>query len=322
MSENPANYGTESFTPGDLAPGFHRSDDMAVLERFRALHAEIELGNSPNVGQTGFRTLDWHFRPTKGQLAIFTGIPGHGKSEVVDALAVNLANMSGWQIAFVSLENLPLEVHIAKLVEKKTRLAFFSRSHQIDLQKATTAALDLAYNFHFFQPGDRVMTPDSILQHALDLHKQLSGGLSLLIVDPWNELEHTRRGQFGGLQEHEYLSMVLSKFRIFGRNNNIAVWVVAHPRLIQKKDDGTYPVPKLYDISGGAQWANKADVGICVYRDVSDMSDRTITEVHVQKMRFARSGKLGMVRLEYDLDTRNFTDVQEREEREARRELV
>ena len=45
-----------------------------------------------------------------GELTIVSGVPNSGKSEWLDALAVNLAEMHDWRIAFASMEK-----HVASL---------------------------------------------------------------------------------------------------------------------------------------------------------------------------------------------------------------
>lgn len=54
-----------------------------------------------------------------GELTIVTGLPNSGKSEWLDALAVNLARQNNWNFALCSLENTPKE-HARKLMEKYT----------------------------------------------------------------------------------------------------------------------------------------------------------------------------------------------------------
>jgi twinkle protein len=71
--------------------------------------------------------------------------------------------------------------------------------------------------------------------------------------------------------------------------------VVAHPTKLSKNASGQYDPPTMYDIAGGAHWRNKADNGICVYRDFQT----NITEIIVQKIRFKEIGKLGSVSLKY-----------------------
>jgi twinkle protein len=53
-----------------------------------------------------------------------SGVPNTGKSEWIDALAVNLAENHGWPIAFCSFEKVPRH-HAGQLLEKVTGLSFF-----------------------------------------------------------------------------------------------------------------------------------------------------------------------------------------------------
>jgi twinkle protein len=99
---------------------------------------------------------------------------------------------------------------------------------------------------------------------------------------------------------------MLGKIRRFARRNGVHVWIVAHPqKLIKDKDTGKYKPPTMYEISGGANWRNKADVGICVHRP--DMTN-DITEIYIQKVRFREIGKLGAVQFRYARETGNYTD--------------
>ncbi len=55
-----------------------------------------------------------------GELTIVTGVPNSGKSEWLDALAMNLAKAHGWSFALCSMENRPAD-HARKLMEKVQR---------------------------------------------------------------------------------------------------------------------------------------------------------------------------------------------------------
>ena len=123
-----------------------------------------------------------------------------------------------------------------------------------------------------------------------------------IVLDPFNEIEHN----FGNLTETQYISKTLTKIRSFARHHDVHIWQIAHPTKIRKEPDvDNYRVPTLYDINGGANWRNKADNGIIVYRPDFKVDK---TEVHIQKIRFRDIGRTGAVKFNYDRDTGIYTD--------------
>lgn len=241
----------------------------------------------------GWSMLDGFYRVRPGEWTLVTGIPGSGKSEFIDACMLNLAKEHGWTFGIFSPENQPLEQHIKKLAEKHTGKPFAKGpSERMTPNDLMNAAMFLQNHFSFILPeGD-----DWGLDNILDLASTLvvRQGIRGLMIDPWNEIEHARSGP---LSESEYISQALTKVRRWARSNGVHVWIVAHPTKLRKNDDGTYPVPTPYDVSGAAHWRNKADYAITVHRP--DLK-QDISEVHIQKVRFKEMGRLGMVRFKWD----------------------
>jgi twinkle protein len=133
---------------------------------------------------------------------------------------------------------------------------------------------------------------DGVVEKAIELVKK--HGISMLIIDPWNYLEHSRPQ---GMNETEYVSMALGHLLVFAKNYEVLVYVVAHPRKIDKdKNTGKYEIPTLYSISGSAHFYNKTDNGFCVYRDF----DTNEVKVFIQKIRWDFVGKIGAVSFQYD----------------------
>lgn len=259
---------------------------------------------------TGWETLNDYYTVKPGELCIITGIPGSGKSEWLDALQVNLIASQDLRFAVCSPENWPPERHAQKYLEKVISRPFgrhgFERERMHKSEIA--AALQQIRKHVFFIMPPEMITIDVILEktkQAIFRH-----GVNGLVIDPWNEIEHTmERGQ----REDLYISQQLSKLRRFARKHQINVWLVAHPQKLQKdKDTGTYKPPTMYEISGGAQWRNKADVGICVHRPNYENDE---TEVYIQKIRFKEVGRIGKVTLKYNRDTGEYRDIPTADER-------
>lgn len=252
----------------------------------------LYCGKTPRGESTGWDGIDKHYTVRIAEMSIITGIPGHGKSEWLDALMVNMAMQSGWTFAIFSPENQPLERHFAKLAEKLMGKPFFPGYHERMTSTELREAKDYLQRwFTFVLPSEDKLTVDGILE--LSKHVVLKDGIKGLVIDPWNEIDHTRPA---GMTETEYISYCLTKIRRFARQYSLHVWLVAHPTKLRKQDDGMYPVPTPYDISGSSAWRNKADNCIAIYRHI----ENNRVDVHVQKIRFKEIGKIGMVTLKYD----------------------
>ncbi len=168
------------------------------------------------------------------------------------------------------------------------------RTSEPDRQSAKKFLVD---HFEWINSTDG-LTPAEIVRRADVIHRRT--GLDGLIVDPWNEVEHARDRS---VREDEYISAELTRLRRWAKRTGAHVWVVAHPTKLHRRSDGGYDPPTLYDISGGAQWRNKCDMGVCVHRDIAGGGP---TSVYVQKVRFADHGVLGRVDLEFDVGCEQF----------------
>ena len=73
---------------------------------------------------------------TPGELTLVTGVPNSGKSEWLDALAVNLAERHGWRFALCSLEKRPRD-HARQLVEKRAGKPMLRAAYAGDAPRMT-----------------------------------------------------------------------------------------------------------------------------------------------------------------------------------------
>lgn len=275
--------------------GIYEVDDLRA-----AVHDLYDRGLPGGVAPES-TLLAQKYRPAAGQWTIVTGIPSHGKSTFVDWLIGGLARKHGWQFAVCSPENQPLQRHIASIAALWQGKPFGTGPHQRMTKAEVDEALDaLQEHFTFLLPPED-FSIDSVL--SLARTAVYRRGIRGLVIDPWNEIEHSRPS---GQREDEHISEVLTKIRRFARKYGVHVWLIAHPRTLTKNVDGTYPVPTLYDISGGSQFRNKADMGLSIWRDVTEKS--APTQVHVLKVRFEECGELGLVELYFDGVTRRFMD--------------
>lgn len=262
---------------------------------------------------TGWESIDELFKIPLGHLMVVTGIPSHGKSEFIDALAINTARNYGWSWALCSPEN-PMADHAGKLVEKFLDKPMYQ--YEPGLEVATNSELGVGeawLNRHFTfirQDGDNPLNLDFVLDRA---HVAvMRHGVRGVVVDPYNEIEHYLPRN---TNESQYQSGFLARCRKFAARHDVLFVIIAHPTKLGKNSDGSSPVPGMYDISGSAHWKNKADIGLTVYKpgDVPNCAD-----IYLEKIRLRRWGRAGNRRLPWDPITGRYYDkIQEMTDQEG-----
>ena len=273
---------------------------LDVIDRVRALWKS----GLPAGDKTGWFTLDRHYTVSPGQLTVITGWPSSGKSEFTDALLVNLSEL-GWRFAMFSAENQPVELHIAKLLEKFARKPFGAGpTDRITADELGEYADEVAQSFRFFECSTEQLDIGQILSGAEKYFEQIEPDAKRgLVIDPWNEIEHWRPP---GISETEHISQSLSRIRNWARSMKCHVWIIAHPAK-QIREKGALPEPTPDMISGSQHWWNKPDCCLCVLRNFAD-PDSQVVEILIQKIRFKHIGRPGRVTLLYDRITGRYNE--------------
>jgi twinkle protein len=240
----------------------------------------------------GLGDLDEIYRPRPGLLTVVTGIPGHGKSRVIDNFMVRLAKGYGWRFGVCSPESQPTERYWAGLaaiyVGKPFEKDYVNRMSEREAEEAATWIGD-----HFTS----VLPEEPTIECVLDRLDTLvyRNGILGAVIDPWNELDHSRPPS---MSETEYTGHVLRTMKQWAMRTGVCLWLVAHPTKLTKKEDGTYPVPDLYNVSGSSNFFNKPDAGLTVWRDIEQPNAPTI--VKVTKVRWGEVTKYGESYFTYD----------------------
>jgi twinkle protein len=224
------------------------------------------------------------------RLAIWTGIPSHGKSSIVDLVNVLLNIRCGWKVAYFSPESYPMKFHFARLYSIISGRVFkaYGKPDENEYEKIYNYIND---NFSFIYPEDNFKV-ETILEKAKFLVKKR--GINILTIDPWNNLEHTKNK---GESDTDYTGRVLYELTKFGKKNNCLVHLVAHPTKMKKQLNGLYEVPNMYDINGSANFYNRADYGISIYRYFGD--DPKI-DFNVLKVKWKHLGEGGTAQFRYN----------------------
>lgn len=256
----------------------------------------------PKTLRVNYNELNEFIRWRVGELTVVTGIPNHGKSTWLNNLIVQLASIHGWRFAMFTPEKAPSEILIAELATIYIGKPFY-RSNSEDKMTVDEMkkALDFINNHFFILKTDEVnATVEGLISKFTQMVNRY--GVNSVVIDPWNYLEHNYDKKSS---ETEFVSDSLSKLANFCKKKKVHTFLVAHPKKMQKRQDGKYFVPALYDISGSAHFNNKADNGVTVYRDYEEKK----TEIHIQKVRWFFVGKTGMVDMYFNTDGQRFTET-------------
>lgn len=225
----------------------------------------------------------------KGYITTVTGLPGSGKSDFVDQLTLQLALNADWKGAFYSPENKPTSLHISKLARKLIGKGWWGDG-RITKDEIGLAKDFLNDRFFWIRP-ENDFTLDTILKHVKQL--VLRKGIDFFVIDAFNKLEHKYEQN-----ETKYIGECLDKMAVFCEDTKTHLFLVAHPTKTPKqKNSNKFEVPNLYSISGSANFFNKTDNGICVYRDYED----EVTRIYIQKVKFSFWGEVGNCEFKYDL---------------------
>ena len=256
---------------------------------------KIAKDGYPRGKTTGWKEFDKYFTVMKRQFTVITGMPSSGKSEFIDALAINLVEQDNWKFAIFSPENYPIELHYHKLIEKISG-SELRKLGENEIEKAINKIND---HFFFIDALEDDISLELILAQTDILIKEKN--IDALIIDPWNEIELSKPRD---INDSDFIGQCLRRLRKYARRNNIHLFVIAHPVKMQKNKDGVYPVPELYDIQGSSHWRNKADNGLCVHRDYAN----NLTSVFIQKIKFKYCGKQGEVLFKYDYESGRYNE--------------
>ncbi|HEX8413809.1 MAG TPA: DnaB-like helicase C-terminal domain-containing protein [Sphingomicrobium sp.] len=243
----------------------------------------------------GIDGLDKHFALTPGTFTVIAGWAGHGKTSLLMRMLAN-AMKAGTPIAIGSFETMPRPI-----LENRLRSALYD-CHPDDVRAQRPGPADelLAKKLSIIAHSPSNDETELTLEYIIELAKiaVVRDNIRLLVLDPWNEIEHQRNGNES---ETEYTSRAIRELKRFAKNYECAVWLVAHPR--KPSSDGNPRPPSLYDIAGSAHFANKADYGLVVHRD--DLASNAIM-VKIVKVRMGLPGKVGQIVLDYDEATSDY----------------
>jgi twinkle protein len=231
-----------------------------------------------------------------GTLTVVTGYANMGKSSLLNAIIAH-AIKTHFPVCVASFET-----DVKPILRDGLRMALL-RCGKNDLLHRDTASADALLRDRLTIVSQTVgegmeMDVEEFLRLASIAVRR--HGAKMIVLDPWNELEHKKRH---GESETEYISRAIRAIKHFARTHDVAFWVIAHPA---KPMPGVKQIPGLYDVSGSAHWANKADYGLTYHRKNFDQNE---AEIIITKVRMGLPGRRGSVKVTYDFRSSEFVEM-------------
>jgi len=240
--------------------GLYRLSDFPELPEVKGIPVGIDV-------------LEGKIEIVPGTLTVFTGYSNMGKTTVMNTILAH-AISRGVVCCVASFETMPQPI----LRDGVARALIGCQAHEFSRHAQRSSAYDA------FQNQVTIISNalDEELEFDIDAFLELvrvsivRDGVKLVVLDPWNELEHKRRRDE---TLTEYVGRAIRKVKAFARQHGVAFWIVAHPTKPQK---GVNSIPSLYDISDSANWANKADYGLVYHRKDKTKNEADLSVVKVR----------------------------------------
>lgn len=243
------------------------------------------------VYTSGWGLLDPHFKLYFPEFIVVTGVPSHGKSQFILNLVINQAQLHGFRACLFS-------------PEEPTVPILRNRMRKIIGGSAEEADAYIENMFVFIDDDPISGEADHDLNWLLDRASDavMRDGIRLLVIDPWNEIEHARAKNESG---PEYIGRCIRLLKRWGKEHGVSVIIAAHPTKDVVDYKGKIRKPSLYDIDGAAHWFNKADHGIVIWRNFETHT----TEFYIAKSREEDAGTAGSCTMKFERETGRFVPL-------------
>ncbi len=276
------------FGEGELARCLTEAQVMDPEGGFITGISDLPPLSNRRVLRMGMRPFDFAIAFEVGAISVGTGIPGHGKSTFTTFAAYHVAMSERVRVGMLSFETHPHRTrdHLCRLLTGKPWAELSQRQ-----QAEAAATLDQHFRIVHRTFEDR--------SHSLGWLKDVIYTLAvrdnckLIIVDPWNELEHLPEP---GESMTNYINFALQQIRQWAEKFDTHICVVAHPKKIDRDR-----VPEGYDIADSAAFSNKPSLGFTVHQTEAE-SGLPIVKVRTWKVRDTQlyGFEKGVITLEFD----------------------
>lgn len=250
---------------------------------------------------TGIALLDNNFTLGKGRVALFGGIPQHGKSQFTKELMVLQSLLYGdiWQV--YGPEDFPAADFYCELAQIASGENISPRyGKQLARDKFKQVLTWLHKHFIYVYPETEVPNPETIFRTFEE--NIIRYGCTGCLIDPFNQMD-SDINKHGG-REDLYIGAFASAYKRFGQKHNVYTWVVVHPNsdIRPAKGEIDPPMPTQFNLTGGQAWNQKVDDIVMIHRPYRE-SDPTNSEVWIESRKIKKQkqfGKPGKITMRYN----------------------
>lgn len=252
--------------------------------------SEIPPPPETAVYTAGIAGFDELYKIRLGDFAVWTGIPGDGKSTFVGHVVCSACERNDWSACWLSFEQHPRRDH------QRNLRSWYLRQPAADAspEKVDEADRWIERRFCFLNPEDEEPKDLTFIEAAVEAAVKRYDS-RIFVIDPWNELEHDRERDESLT---EYVGRAIRTLKRLAGKFGVHMMVVAHPTKIEAGKP-----PSLYQISDSAHWANKPDLGMVVWRPEPEGNK---AEVYNRKARYEEIGRRGTATFQFNNQTRRF----------------
>lgn len=258
-----------------------------------------DLPPMPNrrVLKIGSLPYDYKLAFEVGAMSVGTGTPGSGKSTFTTFAAYHIAMNERVRVGFLSFETHPYRTrdHLCRL---HCGMPWDSLS---DRQRAEGAhTLDQAFRIvhRTFDDGSHHLGWLKDMIYTLAVRDNCK----LIIVDPWNELEHMPEP---GENMTAYINFALQQIRTWAEQYDTHICLIAHPRKMMT--EGKPRSPTGYDIADSAAFFNKPSLGFTVHTEMDEhgLAFTRVTNWKVRDVQLYNVDK-GSIDLDFDVEAMTY----------------
>lgn len=247
---------------GAVAECLNRARRIDPPGGFITAFSDLPPLSDRRVLRGGHELIDQRVAFELGAMSVATGTPGAGKSTFTTWVAHHVSKHEQIRVGLMSFET-----HPHRTRDHLARLSMHMPFDQLTGHHRKALLDDIDNRFRIVH-----RTYDQDTGHNLGWLESMVYTLAvrdnckLIIVDPWNELEHLPEP---GESLTNYIGFALQRIRQLAEKLEVHICVVAHPKKMDM-NGGKPRAPLGYDIADSAAFSNKPSLGFSVHQDKTE----------------------------------------------------